>query len=234
MNPKVGAVCVGGSRIDDRGIVISEKVFPETSITLRDLLHLNFIPQPAIFMRRSALERAGGLDTNFRIVFDSELWTRIVSRGGIKCIPEVLATTRGHSETKTLTQRSAIARELKQAIDKALTSSYGSEIQSRERSLIRAKLDYLAASSNLDDFFKHGWAVISDSVRASSYWPPIIPKVLRLFFVKLVVRPVALLRHHWKHKSVEGRKGGRQAIHWSDWEPDLTAYRIDEGHESRH
>jgi len=37
--------------------------------------------QPAVFMRRSALQAAGGLDPTFHFMLDHHLWIRLAQRG---------------------------------------------------------------------------------------------------------------------------------------------------------
>ncbi|MBI3314167.1 MAG: hypothetical protein HYZ83_08040, partial [Candidatus Omnitrophica bacterium] len=49
------------------------------------------IPQPASFVRRTALEKAGWLDTSFRIKMDHDLWLRLALVGEIHHISKLLA-----------------------------------------------------------------------------------------------------------------------------------------------
>ncbi len=218
LNPEAGAVCGRELRIDDSGMVISERFVSAESITLLDLLLFNFVPQPATFLRRSALEQAGGLDTRFQLVFDFELWTRVACCRGIKCIPEVLATTRWHSDTKTLTQRPAIAQELTRVVTKTFESPYGSQLSPKERRLIRAKLNCLFAAIYLENPCKHGFGAVVSALAAILNWPLITPRLLRLFFFKAIFRPTVSLLVSLKHAcGFEARAERRRRIHWSDW-----------------
>lgn len=69
------------------------------------------ICQPACFMRREALERAGWLDARFRSAFDYELWIRLVRQGHFARIEPYLATSRMHPANTSLGQRQRTLRE---------------------------------------------------------------------------------------------------------------------------
>jgi hypothetical protein len=60
----------------------------------------HFVPQPAAFIRRRALERVGGLDESLRFCMDYDLWLRIALRGRIEYVPRVWARFRVHPASK--------------------------------------------------------------------------------------------------------------------------------------
>lgn len=217
LNPEVAAICGGELRIDSEGMVILEHLV--RSVSLYDLLHFKFIPQPAVFLRRSAFEEAGGLDLTFQLVFDFELWTRLVRCGGIHCIPKVLATTRWYPGTKTLSQRSAILSELERVVQKVVESPFGQQISPRERRVIRARLGYVANYVYLDDASKYGWAILSNSLTAIIDWPPIALSLVYLIVSKIAPQPMASLARSWK-RTITGKTLSRRRIHWSDWRLD--------------
>ena len=61
--------------------------------------------QPATLIRRNAWEQAGGLDPNLAMCFDYDLWWRLSHQGTIGYIPQRVAASRDHADTKTRTRR---------------------------------------------------------------------------------------------------------------------------------
>lgn len=69
---------------------------------LTDLPRDCVISQPSCFTRRSAIERAGGLDDHFHYVMDWDLWTRLYRTGAkFHFIDEYLSQVVWAQETKT-------------------------------------------------------------------------------------------------------------------------------------
>lgn len=71
-----------------------------------------FIAQPATLIRRSAWEKAGGLDVDLHMALDYELWWRLYRQGGrLKYVRKFIASNRRHAATKTTRQRERHYRE---------------------------------------------------------------------------------------------------------------------------
>lgn len=69
--------------------------------------------QPATFWRSSVVERFGLFDDTLDYVMDYEYWLRVARKGGtIRHLPILLANSRLYPETKTLSARNLIYREI--------------------------------------------------------------------------------------------------------------------------
>ena len=78
--------------------------FPVTQeFNAADLTRTCFICQPACFVRRSAYEKAGGIDPTLHYTMDWDLWCRLsISGAKFFYLKEVLAAVRYYPGTKTL------------------------------------------------------------------------------------------------------------------------------------
>ena len=76
------------------------------------LLHdHNYIPQPSMFWRRRLYDAVGGLDPEFDLAMDADLWHRFSARGRIAHIPRYLSCMRYYPEQKTRQRRGDAALE---------------------------------------------------------------------------------------------------------------------------
>ena len=97
-HPEVDAVYGDVISIDGEGKMINVMRFDQ--YTLEDLMSFRVISQPGVFFRRSAWEKAGGLDLSYHFMLDHHLWLRMASRGKFTYLPEPLAAARFHAEAK--------------------------------------------------------------------------------------------------------------------------------------
>lgn len=95
--------------VDERGQTINSFRFKQ--LTLEDLLSFQIIGQPAVFMRRAAFERAGGLDRSYHFLLDHHLWIRIAAQGRILHVPQTWAAARYHAEAKNRARASEFGSE---------------------------------------------------------------------------------------------------------------------------
>ena len=78
-HPDVDAVYGDVLSIDGEGRLINVMRFAPYSA--EDLMSFRVISQPGVFFRRSAWERAGGLDLSYSYLLDHHLWLRMIADG---------------------------------------------------------------------------------------------------------------------------------------------------------
>jgi len=71
-----------------------------------------FLCQPATFFRRRVVERYGPLRTDLHYCLDYEYWLRTCREHPAQFIPQTLAGSRLHAETKTVGSRAPVHREI--------------------------------------------------------------------------------------------------------------------------
>jgi glycosyltransferase involved in cell wall biosynthesis len=84
--------------VDEHGDVTNLFRYPQ--ISLEDLLSFHIIGQPSVFLRRSAVEKAGRLDPTFHLLLDHQLWIRVALQGELFHCPKILAAARFHPAAK--------------------------------------------------------------------------------------------------------------------------------------
>lgn len=94
--PEVDVVYGDCGSIDLNGNVIGRSYWHEWDLEYAIEFCDHCIPQPAAFIRRSALHRVGGLNEKL-ILMDRDLWYRIGLNGTIRHLPVLLAHARSHS-----------------------------------------------------------------------------------------------------------------------------------------
>jgi hypothetical protein len=80
-------------------------------LNLEGLLCFQIIGQPAVFMRRSALQKTNGLDLNFHFLLDHLLWIQIVKQGRMLHVNQTWSAARYHAEAKNRAKAAEFGRE---------------------------------------------------------------------------------------------------------------------------
>ena len=110
-NPSCDLVYGDADYIDEQDRVIGAYRTADYSITR--LLEDCMVCQPAAFWKRGIAERVGPFDDQLHYTMDYDYWLRIANAGGqIRFLPEKLACSRLHPETKTLSARGKIYKEI--------------------------------------------------------------------------------------------------------------------------
>lgn len=114
-NPDVVLVYGNMLAVDEHGKTFNTLNYEQ--LTLEDLLCLQIIGQPAVFMRRSALQKTGGLDPAFHYLLDHYLWIRLAQQGKILHVNQLWAAARYHAEAKNRAKAAEFGREAFRILD---------------------------------------------------------------------------------------------------------------------
>ena len=71
----------------------------------------NYVPQPSAFWTRDLYEEVGGLDANFNLAMDSDLWIRFAERTRLIHVPRLWSRMRMHPDQKNIRLRAESDRE---------------------------------------------------------------------------------------------------------------------------
>jgi len=114
-NPRSSFVYGNVRVVAPDGTVLNQLAYADWQ--LKDLMAFHIIGQPAVFMRRSALEKAGFLDLNYHFLLDHQLWIRLAAVGTITYVPQLWASAHYHEDCKNLRQAAEFGKEALRIVD---------------------------------------------------------------------------------------------------------------------
>lgn len=139
-------------------------------VSLEDLLCFQIIGQPAVFMRRTAFEAAGGLDPRFHFMLDHQLWIKLAQQGESLHIDQKLAAARYHPLAKNRAQATGFGIEAFRILKWAEEEPSLAPALNRVGRRARASVQRVNARYLLDD--GQAWASLRAWGRALSIHPP--------------------------------------------------------------
>ncbi len=183
-NPHAGLVYGDAITIDAGGRELNRLRFGEWG--LEELMGFRIICQPAVFMRRSALEAAGYLDPVYHYMLDHQLWLRIACVSELVHVPQVWAAARHHPEAKNVAQAEGFSQETIRLIDWMETHPSLAPLLAANRRRIEAGAYRLSARYLLDagmpgPALRAYWRALKGSPRfALQHWHRMLYAVLSL------------------------------------------------------
>ena len=176
-NPDVVLVYGNMLAVDENGATFNTLNYKQ--LTLEDLLCFQIIGQPAVFMRRSALQQTSGLNPTFHFLLDHLLWIQIAKHGRILHVNQTWSAARYHAEAKNVAKAAEFGREAFRILetiaqDKDLAATLLKIDRRAHASACRVDARYLL-DGGLPDKALNAW------FRALFIYPPVALKRMNIF-----------------------------------------------------
>ncbi len=213
-HPEAGLVYGDTVAVDENGEFIH---FPKyAQWDLDDLLTFHILGQPAVFMRREALEKAGYLDPSFHFLLDHHLWIRMASRAPMVYVPERWAAGRFHESAKNVAQAEKFGEEafriLEWAKSDPLVSGALRRVSRRSRAAaLRINGRYLLDAGKARQAFRsYLQSLIAHPATALVEWKRIVFSFLSLFGLGVLQKHYNRWRKQRAQKRALSESNGRR------------------------
>jgi glycosyltransferase involved in cell wall biosynthesis len=158
--PEAGFVYGNVQVVDQDETILNQLAYDNWGLI--DLLSFHIIGQPAVFMRRSLLEKVGYLDQSYHCLLDHHLWIRLDEQSWMKYIPSLWASAHYHDDCKNLAIAAEFGKEAKRMVQWIQSSPSFHTLFEQNRKLI------LAGAERFDAFYLLDAKDYSASFKA--YW----------------------------------------------------------------
>jgi glycosyltransferase involved in cell wall biosynthesis len=171
-HPEAAMVYGDAVSADSEGRLLNELRF--NSWDVEDFLQFKIICQPAVFLKRTLVEKIGYLDTSYHFFLDHHLWIRAARVVNPIHHPKIWAVSRYHPEAKNITLASQSGEEVYRILDWAKNQTDLAEILIKDHKKIWAGAYQIIARYLLDGGMpKEAFKTYLMAVRS---WPPSLMK----------------------------------------------------------
>ncbi|MFN3492424.1 MAG: glycosyltransferase family 2 protein [Anaerolineales bacterium] len=114
-NPDVVLIYGNMLAVDEDGKTFNTLNYKQ--LTLEDLICFQIIGQPAVFFRKSALQKTNGLNPAFHFLLDHLLWIELAQHGKILHVNQTWSAARYHAEAKNRAKAAQFGQEAFRILD---------------------------------------------------------------------------------------------------------------------